>query len=70
MNSSANFCRAIFLAGLACCAGSLLAQEKAPLTAVPPSEGDYVVKDFKFNSGESLPEIKLHYTTEYGKPRR
>lgn len=69
MNSSANFCRAIFLAGLACCAGSLLALEKAPLTAVPSSEGDYVVKDFKFNSGESLPEIKLHYTT-IGTPKR
>ena len=28
-----------------------------------PVEGDYVVKDFKFKSGESLPELKLHYRT-------
>jgi homoserine O-acetyltransferase len=26
-------------------------------------EGDYVVKDFKFQSGETLPELKLHYRT-------
>jgi homoserine O-acetyltransferase len=26
-------------------------------------EGDYVAKDFKFRSGESLPELRLHYTT-------
>jgi homoserine O-acetyltransferase len=26
-------------------------------------EGDYVIKDYKFVSGESLPEIKLHYRT-------
>ncbi len=28
-----------------------------------PVEGDYVVKDFKFKSGETLPELKLHYRT-------
>jgi homoserine O-acetyltransferase len=27
------------------------------------TEGDYVVKNFKFQSGESLPELRLHYTT-------
>jgi homoserine O-acetyltransferase/O-succinyltransferase len=27
------------------------------------TEGDYVAKDFKFRSGESLPELKLHYRT-------
>src|SRR5215813_12279343 len=38
--------------------------------AVPATtEGDYVVKNFKFRSGESLPELKLHYTT-LGKPSR
>jgi homoserine O-acetyltransferase len=26
-------------------------------------EGDYVVRDFRFSSGETLPELKLHYTT-------
>ncbi len=32
-----------------------------------PTEGDFVTHDFKFKSGESLPELKLHYAT-YGKP--
>ena len=32
-----------------------------------PSEGDFIVHDFHFESGESLPEVKLHYAT-YGKP--
>jgi homoserine O-acetyltransferase/O-succinyltransferase len=26
-------------------------------------EGDHIVKDFKFKSGETLPELKLHYRT-------
>ena len=28
-----------------------------------PAEGDYVIRDFAFASGEVLPELKLHYTT-------
>jgi homoserine O-acetyltransferase/O-succinyltransferase len=28
-----------------------------------PKQGDYVVKDFKFHSGEIMPELRLHYTT-------
>src|SRR5215471_444721 len=28
-----------------------------------PVEGDYVVKDFHFRSGEVLPELRLHYRT-------
>ncbi len=33
----------------------------------PPVEGDYVARNFKFKSGEMLPEVRLHYTA-YGKP--
>ena len=33
------------------------------------TEGDFVVKNFKFRSGETLPELRLHYTT-LGKPVR
>jgi len=33
------------------------------------SEGDYVSHDFHFQSGETLPELRLHYTT-LGKPER
>jgi homoserine O-acetyltransferase/O-succinyltransferase len=34
-----------------------------------PVEGDYIIKDFKFKSGETLPELKLHYRT-IGTPTR
>lgn len=30
---------------------------------LPPTEGDYSIKDFKFTSGETLPELKIHYRT-------
>src|SRR5216684_3513114 len=33
------------------------------------TEGDYVAKNFKFRSGKTLPELRLHYTT-LGKPVR
>jgi homoserine O-acetyltransferase len=33
------------------------------------SEGDYVVNSFRFASGETLPELRLHYAT-LGKPHR
>src|SRR3954470_10488742 len=31
------------------------------------TEGDYVIRDFKFTSGETMPELKIHYRT-IGKP--
>src|SRR5687767_8502974 len=34
-----------------------------------PTEGDHVLRDFKFTSGETLPELKIHYRT-LGKPVR
>jgi len=38
--------------------------------ALPPTqEGDYVVRDFRFASGATLPELRLHYTT-LGRPLR
>ncbi len=33
------------------------------------TQGDFVVRDFRFTSGETLPELKLHYTT-LGTPRK
>jgi homoserine O-acetyltransferase len=41
----------------------------APATYPGQREGDFVVKDFRFRGGESLPEVRLHYTT-IGTPRR
>jgi homoserine O-acetyltransferase/O-succinyltransferase len=34
-----------------------------------PIEADYTIRDFKFTSGESLPELRLHYRT-IGKPEK
>jgi homoserine O-acetyltransferase len=34
-----------------------------------PAQGDFVLRNFKFDSGEVLPELKLHYRT-LGTPRR
>src|SRR5271154_2500031 len=32
-------------------------------TKFPATDGDYVAHDFKFKSGEQLPELRLHYKT-------
>jgi homoserine O-acetyltransferase len=34
-----------------------------------PTEGDYTIRDFKFDSGETLPELRIHYRT-LGKPEK
>ena len=34
-----------------------------------PTEGNWIAADFKFSTGETLPELRLHYTT-IGKPER
>jgi homoserine O-acetyltransferase len=41
---------------------------ESPATAPKPLEGDYVIQNFRFASGEALPELRLHYTT-LGKAR-
>jgi len=48
-------------------AGAALAAD--PPTAPQPQEGDFLIHDFHFASGETLPELRLHYTT-FGAPRR
>ena len=40
----------------------------APRVALDPKSGDYVAPNFRFQSGETLPQLKLHYTT-IGTPR-
>jgi homoserine O-acetyltransferase len=59
----------VLLLSLLCIgARSVPAQDKQEATNWPaPQEGDYVVHDFHFASGETLPEVKLHYRT-LGKP--
>ena len=29
----------------------------------PPSEGDWIAKEFRFHTGEVMPELRVHYTT-------
>ncbi|HSL24153.1 MAG TPA: alpha/beta fold hydrolase [Vicinamibacterales bacterium] len=41
----------------------------APAAYPDPVEGDVVLKDFRFASGETLPELRLHYRT-LGRPER
>jgi homoserine O-acetyltransferase len=49
---------------------SILAASFASAADYPaPTEGDYTIRDFKFASGETLPELRLHYRT-LGKPER
>jgi homoserine O-acetyltransferase len=49
---------------------SLLAASFASAADYPaPTEGDYTIRDFKFASGETLPELRLHYRT-LGKPEK
>jgi homoserine O-acetyltransferase/O-succinyltransferase len=65
----------VTLAGAFCAAAACLcvvlrsACADAPPSAPRPVEGDYVVPNFRFASGETLPELRLHYTT-LGKPHR
>jgi hypothetical protein len=62
------------LARAACTAAILLTLGTGVGTGQAPAaqernEGDYVVRNYTFGSGETLPEVKLHYTT-IGTPLR
>lgn len=50
-------------------APALRAQTSANVWASVGTRGDYVVKNFRFVSGDVLPELRLHYTT-LGAPRK
>nr|AQQ75167.1 hypothetical protein [uncultured bacterium] len=57
------------LAALTACI-MLLAAHAARAAEYPaPAEGDFTLKDFRFASGETLPELRIHYRT-LGKPRK
>jgi homoserine O-acetyltransferase len=56
------------LASLTVAAGVLRAQKTTEAPTWPaPQEGDFVIHDFHFQSGETLPEVRMHYNT-LGKP--
>src|SRR5713101_6555042 len=43
--------------------------EAQTATWSPPQEADYVIHNFRFHSGETLPEVRMHYRT-LGKPTK
>jgi homoserine O-acetyltransferase/O-succinyltransferase len=54
----------IFALLLFCAANTLRAADYPA-----PAEADYTIRNFKFTSGESLPELRIHYRT-LGKPEK
>jgi homoserine O-acetyltransferase len=42
---------------------------KNPSSAPVPHEADFVIHNFRFQSGETLPEVRMHYTT-FGSPMK
>jgi homoserine O-acetyltransferase len=51
-------------------AGLVLASHFAVAADVPaPREGDFVIRNFKFTAGETLPELRIHYHA-FGEPKR
>src|SRR6202030_4830339 len=56
--------RLVSLAGAALyAAAAVCGRAAAEAPKYPVTEGDYVAHDFKFKSGEQLPELRLHYRT-------
>ncbi|MFO0306072.1 MAG: alpha/beta fold hydrolase, partial [Burkholderiales bacterium] len=58
--------KVVFALCLVLLTSSLNAQAQPTYT---PVEGDVVLRNFKFQSGESLPELRMHYTA-IGKPQK
>jgi len=66
-----------FMAGLASIAAVAFTVESAAAQSAEAArswaragaQGDFVIRNFQFRSGETLPELKLHYTT-LGTPRK
>ena len=52
----------------AACLAIDTARGAAPAAMAASVEGDYVIRDFHFASGEMLPELRMHFTI-LGKPR-
>jgi homoserine O-acetyltransferase/O-succinyltransferase len=57
------FCGATIAAAVLAAMPCAAQQSPSPAS----TEGDFVIHNFQFHSGESLPELRLHYTT-LGKP--
>ena len=71
MNRRAQVFVLLLTLGLAIATAQLAAQQAAGSAATwpTPQEGDFVVHNFHFQSGETLPEVRMHYRT-LGKPAK
>jgi homoserine O-acetyltransferase len=49
--------------------GALLLAPSISAQTATPGEGDFIIRNFRFTTGEVLPEVPLHYRT-LGKPAR
>lgn len=56
-------CRKILASMLAALAAAIWAIGAAAAEYPAPAEGDFILKDFRFASGETLPELRIHYRT-------
>jgi homoserine O-acetyltransferase len=56
---------AVLVCGLLLCFAAPLSAADYPA----PKEGDFVLKDFRFQNGDTLQELSIHYRT-LGEPRR
>lgn len=56
-------------AGIPLLAASLSLAAQNVASSWPTVSGNYTIKDFRFGSGETIPELRLHYLT-LGKPNR
>src|SRR3954469_21522480 len=53
-----NYLRAALSAAIAAFSFAALAADYPA-----PKQGDWIARDFKFHGGETVPELRLHYTT-------
>lgn len=57
------FCKRFFYVWALIMGFSLFENTALAQNIPKPVEGSWVVRDFKFSTGETLPELKLNYTT-------
>jgi homoserine O-acetyltransferase/O-succinyltransferase len=71
MEIESRLCAVTLLLALGAAIAPLSAQIKDNPSPIWPgqTEGEYIVNNFRFNSGEVLPELRLHYVT-LGAPHR
>src|ERR1700686_2522529 len=52
-----------FLRAVLCAAFVMPSFAAAAADYPAPKQGDWIAKDFKFHTGATMPELRLHYTT-------